>query len=258
MAAAEVILRRAEPVMGTVVSFDLRPQGLAVDVAREAMAAACAMLHRVDATFSLYKPDSPMSKLQRGELTLAQCPPEIDAVLELCDQAKRLSDGWFDPWSLPGGLDPTGLVKGWAAREAADVLAQAGVGAGLVNAAGDIVGFGAPQGQDSWRIGIRSPQSPEQLACVIELHGAVATSGTYERGSHIWDVRDGRPARGIASASVCGPDLAVADALATALIAAGEQGFDWVRAAGYEALIVLDGGETRSTDGFPALADPGA
>lgn len=253
MAAAEVILRRAEPVMGTVVSFDLRPQGLAIDAAREAMTAACAMLHRVDATFSLYRTDSPMSRLRRGELTLAQCPPEIGDVLELCAEAKRLSDGWFDPWSLPGGLDPTGLVKGWAAREAAGALARAGVGAGLVNAAGDIVGFGAPQAQDAWRIGIRSPDSPEHLSSVIELHGAVATSGTYERGSHIWDVSAGRPASGVTSASVCGPDLALADALATALVAAGERGLHWVDTAGYEALIVLDGGDTRMTDGFPAL-----
>ncbi|MGC9220461.1 MAG: FAD:protein FMN transferase [Solirubrobacteraceae bacterium] len=258
MAAAEVILRRAEPVMGTVVSFDVRPQGLPLDAAREALAAACAILHHVDATFSLYKPHSPMSQLQRGELPLRQCPPEIAAVLELCDQAKRLSDGWFDPWSLPGGLDPTGLVKGWAAREAAGALTRASVGAGLVNAAGDIVGFGAPQGQHAWRIGIRSPDSPEHLASVIELHGAVATSGTYERGSHIWDPSARRPARGIASASVCGPDLAIADALATALVAAGEQGFDWVRAAGYEALLVLDGGQTRMTEGFPALTATGA
>jgi thiamine biosynthesis lipoprotein len=254
VAAAEVILRRAEPVMGTVVSFDLRPQGLALEVAREAMTAACAMLHRVDATFSLYRPDSPMSRLRRGELTLAQCPPEIGVVLELCTEAKRLTDGWFDPWRLPGGLDPTGLVKGWAAREAASALTRAGVGAGLVNAAGDIVGFGAPQEQRAWRIGIRSPDSPEQLCGVIELHGAVATSGTYERGSHIRDVRAGRPASGVSSASVCGPDLALADALATALVAAGERGFDWIRTAGYEALIVLDGGETSMTEGFPALA----
>jgi len=252
--AAEVILRRAEPVMGTVVSFDLRPQGLALDEAREALAAVCAMLHRVDASFSLYRPQSPMSKLQRGELSLAQCPPELATVLELCDQAKRLSEGWFDPWGLPGGLDPTGLVKGWAAREAAGALARAGVGAGLVNAAGDIAGFGSPLGQDGWRIGIRSPDSPEHLVSVIELNGALATSGTYERGSHIWDPRAGRPARGVASASVSGPDLAIADALATALVACGEQGLRWVRAAGYEALIVLDGGETLTTAGFPAFA----
>jgi thiamine biosynthesis lipoprotein len=89
---------------------------------------------------------------------------------------------------------------------------------------------------------------------VIELHGAVATSGPYERGAHVWDVAARRPARGVASASVSGPDLALADALATGLVAAGSAGLDAVTRAGYEALLVLEGGESLNTAGFPALA----
>jgi thiamine biosynthesis lipoprotein len=249
----EIIFRHAEPVMGTIVSIDVRPQGMPMIGTRAAVSAACEVLHRADDVFSLFRPDTPLALLRRGEIEVGDCPPEVSDVIALCEQAKLASGGWFDPWGLPGGFDPTGLVKGWAAGEAARLLEQAGLGAGMVNAAGDIATFGRP-GRDAWRVGIRSPESADLLACVIELRGAVATSGLYERGAHIWDVTTGRPARGAVSATVCGPDLALADALATGLVAAGSAGLDAVTAAGYEALLLLEGGESVSTAGFPAPA----
>jgi thiamine biosynthesis lipoprotein len=91
---------------------------------------------------------------------------------------------------------------------------------------------------------------------VVAADGAVATSGTYERGEHVLDPHTGAPARGAVSATVCGPDLAVADALATGLVAAGEAGFEPVRRAGYEALIVQPDGATAHTDGFPFAPVP--
>lgn len=254
MRTGEVVFRHAEPVMGTVVSIDARPQGLPMARTKAAVSQACAVLHRADDVFSLYRPDTPLARLRRGEIVLEQCPPEVSEVVSLCEQAKLASDGWFDPWVLPGGFDPTGLVKGWAAREAARVLQQAGVGAGMVNAAGDIATFGTPPQRD-WRVGIRTPESPELLSCVIELRGSVATSGNYERGDHLWDAPAGRPAAsGIASATVCGPDLALADALATGLVAAGGAGLEAVIDAGYQALLLLEDGESISTAGFPSLS----
>ncbi|HET9093772.1 MAG TPA: FAD:protein FMN transferase [Solirubrobacteraceae bacterium] len=255
MRAGEVVYRHAEPVMGTIVSIEVRPHGAPMALARSAVAAACATLRRADDVFSLYRSDTPLARLRRGEIGLDACPPEVAEVIDLCERARIASEGWFDPWRLPEGFDPTGLVKGWAAREAARGLQAAGLGAGMVNAAGDIATFGTPGEWDAWRIGIRSPESPDRIACVIELDGAVATSGSYERGAHIWDVRAQAPARGeVASASVCGPDLALADALATGLVAAAQAGLEAVRAAGYEALLVLEDGQTVATPGFPALA----
>jgi len=254
MRPGEVIFRHAEPVMGTVVSIDVRPRGLPMVQTRSAVAQACELLHRADDVFSLFQPNTPLSRLCRGEIELSDCPPEVAQVTALCEQAKRASGGWFDPWALPGGFDPTGLVKGWAAREAARVLEDAGIGAGMVNAAGDIASFGTPGQREAWRVGIRSPQSPELLACVIDLHGAVATSGLYERGAHIWDVVAQAPAGAVDSATVCGPDLALADALATGLVAAGEAGLDAVTAAGYEAMLLREGGKSVTTRGFPLPA----
>lgn len=51
--SAEVIFRHAEPVMGTVVSFDVRPRGLPAADTRAALARACEVLHRADDVFSL-------------------------------------------------------------------------------------------------------------------------------------------------------------------------------------------------------------
>lgn len=249
----DVIFRHAEPVMGTVVSFDVRPRGLALEQTRAALAQAYEVLHQADDMFSLYKPGSPLSRLRRGELAVADCPPEVQTVLTLCEWARELSGGWFDPWALPGGVDPTGLVKGWAAGQAAQVLQDAGVGAGMVNAAGDIIVFGRPAPTGTWRVGVRSPYAPDRLLCVIAAHGAVATSGTYERGDHVLDARTGKPASAAISATVCGPELAFADAFATGLLAAGERGLAAVQAAGYEALLVLPNGSRSQTPSFPIV-----
>lgn len=53
---------RAEPVMGTVVSLDIRDQG----VPGAAVDAAVAWFHEVDATFSTYRPESEISRISRG------------------------------------------------------------------------------------------------------------------------------------------------------------------------------------------------
>jgi FAD:protein FMN transferase len=255
--SGQLSIRHAEPVMGTVVSFDLRPHGLPYAQSRAALREACEVLHRADEVFSLYKEASPLSRLRRGELTLADCPPEVESVLTMCRLAREQSDGWFDPWAMAGGVDPTGLVKGWAAELAAEVLRSAGVGAAMVNAAGDIAVFGSPKDGRPWRIGVRSPRSPDTLLCVIDTVQAVATSGSYERGDHVRDTRTGEPASGALSATVCGPRLTFADAFATGLLAAGESGLSAVRASGYEAMIVRPDGTREQSLGFPeAVAIP--
>ncbi|MGH2907855.1 MAG: FAD:protein FMN transferase, partial [Solirubrobacteraceae bacterium] len=195
-----VTFRRAEPVMGTVVSFDVRPQGLSGDATRAALRRACAALHDADACFSLYRADSPLSRLRRGELALGDAPEDIGEVLDHCRRVRELSGGWFDPWALPGGVDPTGLVKGWATERALRILEQAGVGAAMVNGAGDIAVCGRPAVDRRWRIGVRTPEASDRLSCVVEIDGAVATSGHYERGPHVLDPHTGEPASAARSA----------------------------------------------------------
>ncbi len=59
------------------------------------------------------------------------------------------------------------------------------------------------------------------------MDGAIATTGTYERGAHIKDPHTGMIAIGARSATVLGPDGGLADALATALVVSGKEGASW-------------------------------
>ena len=248
-------IRRAESVMGTVASFNIRPGPVPPGLVYLALAEARARLHRADAVFSLWKTQSPMSRLRRGEIRLEDAPVELSEVLRQCEAARAASHGWFDPWAMPGGVDPTGLVKGWAAQQALDVLQLAGVPAAMVNAGGDVAVSGQPEPGRPWRIGVRDPWHAKRVIAVVSTSGAIATSGTYERGEHLLDPHTGRPSSPIASATVTGPDLGLADALATGVAAAGEAGLDWFGDLdGYEVLIVRHDGSRRRTPGFPSAA----
>jgi len=248
-------IRRAEPVMGTVVSFDVRPGRTPAREIYLALAEARDRLHRADAVFSTWKPNSPMSRLRRGEIRLPDAPPEMAEVLARCRTAKEMSGGWFDPWAMPGGVDPTGLVKGWAAEQALDALVQVGVEAAMVSAAGDIVVYGEPVPGRPWRIGIQAPWDRAGLIGVVDIRAAIATSGTYERGPHVLDPHTGQPASETLSATVLGPRLDLADALATALVAGGSAALsDIERVDGYEALMIRADGSRAATGGFTLTA----
>jgi thiamine biosynthesis lipoprotein len=208
------------------------------------------VLHEADAVFSTWDPGSPLSRLRRGEV-LADPPPALAQVEAACQQARELSGGWFDPWAMPGGYDPTGLVKGWAVDAALGTLRRAGLAAALVNGGGDLAAFGSPDPGQPWRAGVRHPWRPGSLAAVIEVRGAVATSGSYERGAHLVDPRTGQPACRAASATVTGPRLALADALATALAAGGDPVLELISGLdGHEGYLIRPDGSERWTSGM--------
>ncbi len=243
--------------MGTVVSLSLVARAETTTETDAAVDRAIAILHHVDRVFSTWKPDSPVSRLRRGEIGLDAAPPEVAWVLELCRRARAASGGWFDPWRLPGGVDPTGLVKGWAAELALAELGKAGAAGAMINAGGDIAVFGEPAPGQQWRVGIRHPLAADRLLTVVILGGhdrAVATSGSYERGEHVLDPASGDPARVLTAATVVGPDLAFADALATGLLASGGEALARIAGLrGYSALTVATDGTMHTTLGFPAL-----
>jgi thiamine biosynthesis lipoprotein len=245
-----------EHVMGTAFSFVVEAGSLdEVDV-RLAIDAACERLHEADDVFSTWKPDSPISRLRRGEIGIGDCPAEVGVVLDLCRRARRSSRGWFDPWAMPGGVDPTGLVKGWATQEALLVLKKAGVAAAMINGGGDIATFGCRHGGRPWVIGIRDPVDASSCVCVVASPGAVATSGSYERGLHVRDPRTGLGVDELWSVTVAGPDLALADALATGVMAGGMDAVALVEAIpGYSALVIDAQERLLPTDGVPLIVD---
>lgn len=224
--------------MGMPIEIDL-PDGVDVEPAYD-------WLRHVDALFSTYREDSEISRLDRGELTLAGCSSEVGAVLSRCAELERETSGYFHV-RAGGRLDPSGLVKGWAVAGAAARIEAAGATRFFINAGGDIVARGGP-----WRIGIRHPLQHDRLAAVLAARDvAVATSGEYERGQHVLDPHTGLPPAGLLSVTIVGPDLASADAYATAAFAMGRRGPAWTATlAGYEALCITSDRQVLTTPGL--------
>jgi thiamine biosynthesis lipoprotein len=251
-------VRHAEPVMGTVVSFDVP-----VSARRDgSLDAAVSWLHWVDQVFSPFRPDSDVSRLADGEVAVGQCAPEMAEVIEACASVRELSGGYFtaSPW---GRFDPSGYVKGWAIERAAVILSAAGSASHLVNGGGDVQCAGGRPGAapapgaapPPWRVGIADPLRRGGLALVVEARDcAVATSGTAERGAHIVNPLTGRAATGLASVTLVGPSLALADAYATAAFAMGpDLARDWAEALdGYEAYAITGTGQSWQTSGLAA------
>ncbi|GAA2583701.1 MULTISPECIES: FAD:protein FMN transferase [Streptomyces] len=242
--------------MGTVFSFDVR--GGEPPAVREALDEAVAGLHRADEVFSTYREDSEVSRLARGELTVAACAPEVAEVLELAAEAERVSEGWFST-RYEGRLDPTGIVKGWAVERAARRIAAAGARGVSVNGGGDVQLLGAPGTRRPWRVGVSDPLRPGGLAAVVSAAGAaelaVATSGSAERGAHVVDPRTGRSAvTDLVSVTVVAPRLTWADCWATAAFARGSrEGLRWLESLpGVEGLLITAGDEVRCTGGLAA------
>jgi FAD:protein FMN transferase len=245
------LLTHAETAMGTVFSITMVPGGLPAQELRSALAAACATLHHADALFSTWDPDSAVSRLRRGEVDLGDLPPEVADVEAECRAARRASGGWFDPWAMPGGFDPTGLVKGWAVDRTLDVLRRSGMTGAMINGGGDLAAFGAPAPGRRWRVGIRHPWSARALAGIIEVEAAVATSGSYERGAHLIDPVTGLASGRAASATVTGPSLAMADALATAVAVGGDEALAVVgQIQGYAGYLIRPDGSEAGTGGI--------
>jgi thiamine biosynthesis lipoprotein len=240
-------LRRQFPVWGTIVDLDCFSQSVGGADLDRAMETVIEFCEDVDRDFSTYKDGSWVSRLRRGEIAIGDCPDDVRDVWDLCAAAKDLSDGAFDPWAVADGFDPSGLVKGWAADKAADILVAAGVGHVQVNAAGDLAlrggWFDSAAGVvKPWSIGVVNPDNRAEIVKMYEItDGAIATSGTYERGAHIHDPLNGLIAIGAKSATVVGTEGWLCDAMATAVMVAGHDGAKWFgqpQLAGYQVFAV--------------------
>jgi thiamine biosynthesis lipoprotein len=250
--------------MGMPIGIDVR----APAINPAALDAAFNWLRWVDATFSTYRPDGAINRINRRELTEEEAHPHVGAVLARCRALARETDGYFDmrvaigPHDRRddavlalGAVDPSGLVKGWAVDRAGEILEAAGARAYSINAGGDILVRGGAVPGVGWRVGIQHPLQRDKVAAVLTATDlAVATSGAYERGAHIVDPHTGRPPEGVLSVTIVGPELALADAYATAAYAMGQAGPAWttrLAGRGYEALTILADGTVRATPGLP-------
>ncbi|AYG05242.1 FAD:protein FMN transferase [Gryllotalpicola protaetiae] len=221
--------------MGTVVSLDLRTAAPDEIVTR-----AFAIFDEADARFSPFRDDSELSRIGRGELPLQGASADMDEVLALASAFERASGGAFSVWRS-NVLDANGVVKGWAAQRAAAVLDAGGAADFCLNAGGDMIAHGVPADGQQWQVGIRDPRRADRLLGTVVLgEGALATSGTYERGAHIVDARTGEASHHWSSITVLDPDLTVADVLATAAFAMGADGPAWAHEEFGSSVIAVD------------------
>ena len=242
--------RWVEHVMGMPASLLLRGPGLD-DGVEPAVTAAYDELRLADTLFSTYQDGSEVSRLRRGELAPADADPLVREVLDLCAEAKARTDGWFDV-DLPGGLDPSGLVKGWAIDRAAAVLADRLPELDVCLNVGGDVAVRSVSGEP-FTVGIEDPHERTRLLTGVPVvAGGLATSGTAARGLHIVDPHTGLPVEALASLSVVGPSLMWADVYATAGFARGLAGPAWIGGLpSYECLAVHPDGRVIRTAGWP-------
>ncbi|EYT59605.1 FAD:protein FMN transferase [Microbacterium sp. UCD-TDU] len=233
-----------EEIMGTPMSVHLISAGARDEATTERAVRACFdELHQVDRVFSTYRPDSDINRIRRGEMALADADPRVGVAAAACERAEQATGGLFSGhWQ--GWFDPTGWVKGWAVEEAsrrhlAPLLSSAlAVG---INAGGDLQLFTAPGADWRWHVGIADPHERGRMIATLDIaDGAVATSGTAERGLHILDPRTSEPATGVASATIVADGLAQADVWATAAVVAGRTDHSWIGPSATRTGIVVD------------------
>ena len=183
----------------------------------------------VDDVFSTYKKTSEISRINTGEVKLNQYSLEMKEVLEKSEQTKKETQGYFDI-SHNGSLDPSGLVKGWAILNAAELLKKRGFTNFYVEAGGDIQVSGHNAKREQWKVGIRNPFNREENVKIVKLKTeGMATSGTYIRGQHVYNpLLPDQKLTDIVSLTVIGPNIYEADRFATAAFAMGKQGIVFI------------------------------
>ncbi|MFN3866071.1 MAG: FAD:protein FMN transferase [Demequina sp.] len=266
----------ARTVTAMAMDFRLEAEG---DVAPESLDAVMGHvatdLQWADEVFSPYREHSWISRLSRGECRVADAPPAVAEVLDLCERFREETAGAFDARTPAGAIDPTGIVKTWAMERVRWRLGLLGATGWLWGCAGDVVVDGRGPAEGGWRVGIADPRTAAQAAAQATAQpaalapgmppgpraahrppsavvstavlnagaSALATSGDAHRPGHIWDPRTGAPATHFAQVSVRGGDLVTCDAWATAIVAGGKKTLRLGLEAGLEvlALRVLDG-----------------
>lgn len=247
--SAQVVagMRRVEHHMGTAISLHaLGAPAEAVDRFFDEIAA-------LEARLSRFRHDSEVMRLERGELTLDDASPQVREVVVRCEALRASTGGAFDHRPIVDGhrlLDPNAFVKGWIIEQAVLHLQFAGASSYFVSAGGDVTVSTPPPGQTSWRVGITHPDDPTAVFATVDLaDAAVATSGRYERGNHIRTATTSSMSHELTSVSVVGPELAIADALATAVFASGEPRPSWWQHdSPYGIIAVTASGRVRYTD----------
>lgn len=235
--------------------------GCDVAVAGGDPAAVALVLERWEATFSLFRPESELSRVNRSQAGLLVVSPLFARTLEVALEAAADTEGLVDPtlcgrWAEiavtgrvlrrpPGlALDLNGVVKALAVDESAAALD----GPGFVSVGGDLATRGP--------VDVALPAG----GAVRVVAGGLATSGTASRGAHLMDPASGRASNSCwEQVTASGSSCLAADVAAKAAFLLGERGPEWLDARGIPGRFVGAGGEivenetwARATGEVPA------
>jgi len=240
-------MKQTRLLMGMPITVEVLDPGVSSDD----LDAVFAYFASVDEAFSTYKASSEISRLNRGELPKDQYSEDLKTILALSEQTKAETQGYFDI-QHEGVCDPSGIVKGWAIFQAAQMLKEAGFVNFYVDAGGDIQVIGHKDGQ-RWRVGIRNPFNHAEHVKVLALtNRGVATSGTAIRGQHIYNPhhRD-TPLLDVVSLTIIGPNVYEADRFATAAFAMGKRGIHFIETQpSFEGYMIDAQARATFTSGF--------
>lgn len=206
----------------------------------------------IDNTFSPFKKDSELTAINEKRIPRDAWSRDMKTIFNLAEETKKQSGGYFDI-RHNGTYDPCGIVKGWAIYRAAGLLKGMGFRNYYIEAGGDIQTSGVNENGKPWRIGIRNPFRTAGIIKVLAVSDlGIATSGTYERGKHIYNPMEGNDsAEEIVSLTVIGPDIYEADRFATAAFAMGKPGIRFIGGLKrFEGYMIDRNGMATYTSGF--------
>lgn len=240
-------MRHVFETMGTTASLTVLGDAAAPLAAIEAAFA------EIDAVFSLYREDSELSRIAAGSLRLEDASRPVLDSYEAAIEWRNRTDGAFTPNRPDGVVDLNGIVKAEAMARAGALLDGAGCRDWSLVVGGDLLASGDGPDGGPWVTGIVDPADRATLLCSVELRPprrAIATSGSAERGDHIW-LTGRTTAAEFVQVSVIADDIITADVLATAIVAGGRTTLDDVTARWPVDVLTVDrAGELSATPGF--------
>ncbi len=204
--------------MGTVVSLVLPDRA----GSGQAVSAATNRFRDFDERYSLYRDDSELSRIAHGELALTASSEELRATYAAALDWRAATGGAFTPHRPDDTIDLNGIVKALAMQAAAQDILRAGFTDWCLNAGGDVLCSGREPDGSPWQVGIVDPANRASLLFAVSIDGArhaIATSGSAERGDHIWSAT--ATDRRFVQATVIAETIVMADVLATAVVAGG-------------------------------------
>jgi Na+-translocating ferredoxin:NAD+ oxidoreductase RnfG subunit len=163
---------------------------------------------RLERLLSIYREDSEISRINRGETS---DDPDVQEIIALSMQYKKITDGAFDI-QYNGTINLGAIGKGYAIDKAVAILKQFGITRAKISCRSTIYGLGAPFGKKGWPVTIEGKEESP----ILLYNQAISTSGNAEQFGHIIDPTTGVHVDGVISESIVSHSAAESDALSTA------------------------------------------